>query len=580
MNLTKYGTAEAYDRFLPYDDPPKTVVINGLSGGMGDTFSLLLNMASSDESVRSVSAPKDAVFDGGFDEGAVTDAKYADGVFLFRKGHTLYALKDGVFSVVGEKGMLSEEQGVIYDYQQRFHVIDGEVIFAVDRALNIEVIEQNIPVCFKDVSRNGAVYTEIAPMNPFCRYIDIMLSDEASNEQKFPLSFAVDNTYARAWHADGKEVYPGYVMVREDRVIFDGDNAAGCRLRLRLLDAKDPSVYSFSQTADYRALLSRSTSAVVTLAENKTMLLIANGTEIAGVLLTDGFAFHSADAVFRYDCLQTVTDVVAFDDGYLLFFEDAVKKLTVREDENSISFSVLPFKNDFGSDMSGSIVCVDDKIVFASAKGGVCCIDRYGISERAECKKISFNIEDGEYGFFSHAAKEYETASAFAAFGQYYLTVGDVTYVWDYRAKFPTDAQTRADEREMVWHLNDALLSQKYLAFLDGKLYYTEKDTGKIRYVERKGGKVSCKMKTRDLDFGILGTKTLIECGVRYRAESAVRLSISCDENPYIDAYTFPASKMHSVRTVRTYGKRFGTLSLLLECEGETEIDAMIFRFL
>lgn len=575
----KYGTAEAYDRFLAYDEPPKTVVLDDFSGGMKkDGAALLLNMEANGKGLSSVCAPKTAEYDNGFAEGAVMNAKYADGVFLFRKGHSLYALKDGIFSAVGEEGMLSEEVGELYDYQSCFYVVDGENIYAVSRDLDIALAEQAVPVCFTGMSRSGAYYTEIAPMNPFCRYIDILLSDEEGNEQVYPVSWAVDNTYARAWRADGTEVYGGYLMLREDRVIFDGDNAAGCRLRLRLLDSEDESVYSFSSSAEYRNILGKPETALsVSLSDGTLMLLTAVGTQIIGVLLPEGFGSHSPLQLVRYDCLQAVTQIVPFDDGYLIFFEDAVKKLSVNESADGVSFSVLPFKSDFGSDMKGSIVCFDDKIVFASAKGGISCIDRYGISERVGSRKISQNIEDG--GFFSHTAEEYREASGFAAFGKYFLSVGGITYVWDYRAKLPTGAQTHEDEAQMVWHLNDALKAQKFLALLGGSLYYTEKDTGALRYIDREGGAVRATLKTAALDFGSLHEKTLIECGIRYRAAGAVSLSLVCDGQDYLESYIFPASEDFVTRRLRTYGKRFATLSLTAECTGETEIEALIFRF-
>ncbi|MBQ8497147.1 MAG: hypothetical protein IJ489_06830 [Clostridia bacterium] len=577
----RYGTAEAYDRFLSYDEAPEMLVIDDFSSGMAKDTALLLNMEVKGKSLISVAMPEDAVYEGGFAEGSVTDAAYADGVFLFRKGRTLYALKDGAFFVVGTEGMLTEDRGAIYDCDQRFYVIDGEYIYVVERGLSITLMEQSVPVCLTGLSRSGAYYTEVAPMNPFCRYIDMWLSDEEGNEQLFPLSFAVDNTYARAWHKDGTEVYNGYVMLREDRVIFDGDDAAGCRLRLRLSDSEDASVYSFSSSAEYREIVGKSGTAFpVSLSDGTVMLLTANGTEIIGVSLPDGFGAHSTQNLVRYDCLQDITDIVPFDDGYLVFFEDAVKKLSIKDGTDGISFSVTSFQNDFGSDMKGSIVCFDDKIVFASAKEGIFCIDRFGISEKVGRRKISANIEEGEYGFFSHTAEEYESASGFAAFGKYYLSVGAVTYVWDHRAKLPTGTQTHAHEAAMIWYLTDTIRPEKYLAFLAGGLYYTERDTGKLRYLKRSGGSVASKMQTAELDLGSCGEKTLIGFGMRYRSSGTVSVSVICDGKVFPDTYHFPASENFVSREIRTYGKRFEKISLFTECEGKTEMDAIIFRFL
>lgn len=572
---------ERYDRFLSYDESPVTFRIKDFSDGMTGGISLLFNMEPKGEKLISASMPEEAVFENGFADGSVTDVAYGGGIFLFRKGKTLYALKDDRFFLIGTEGMLTEDHGRIYDYDQRFYVTDGEFIYMVERDLSWTVMEQVVPVCFQEMSRSGAYYTEIAPMNPFCRYIDILLSDEESNEQKFPLGFAVDNTYARAWHADGSEVYPGYVMLREDRVIFDGDNAAGCRLRLRLSDSEDVSLYSFSSSSEYREIVGKSKTAFpVSLSDGNLMLLTANGTEIFGVSLPYGFGVHSVRNLIRYDCLQEITDIVPFDGGYLVFFEDTVKKLTVKEDSEGISFRMDSFWNDFGSDMKGSIVCFDDKIVFASAKEGIFCIDRFGISEKVGRRKISSNIENGEYGFFSHTAEEYADATGIAAFGKYYLSVGDITYVWDYRAKLPTGMQTHTDEAAMVWYLTDTMKPENYLVFLAGGLYYTEKETGKLCYLTRKSGSVSSKIKTATLDFGICGEKNLLALGIRYRSTGKISVSVICDGKTLSDRYTIPVSENFIAKEIRTYGKRFEKISLLIESEGKTEIDTIFFRFL
>lgn len=575
-----------YNSFSSYDEALKKKVYRDFSGGMDmdadarrtDAPAFLLNLETEGKRLVSSFAPDDVSFEDGFDEGAVTDSAYADGVLLFRKGRSLYACKNGVFSLVGEKGMLRETSGAIYDYDRCFYLMDGESIYRIDRALTVSLTEPAVPLCFKGMSRSGAYYTEIAPRNPFCRYVDVMLSDETDNEQKFPLGWAVDPTYARAWHPDGREVYPGYMVMREDRIIFDGDDAAGCRLRLRLLDSEDETLYSFSDTAEYRAFLNHPEKVIpISLSGGNTLLLTCKGTEIVGVLLTeDGFSFLTEENFFRYDCLETIMGMASFDEGYLLFFENAVKKLFVTEKGGEIIFSVLPFKNDFGSDMKGSICSFDDKIVFASARGGVSCIDRFGISEKMESRRISGNIEKS---FFSHTASEYRDAVGFCAFGKYLLTVGDKTYIWDHRAKLPTGVQSRADEEKMVWSVSDLLKAERYLAFLSGRLYYAERDTGRLCYIENESGTVPFCLRTSALDFDSTDRKTLVSFGIRYRSTGAITLSLSLDGKPYMGDYEAPAAENFETRTFRVYGKRFGTLSLSAVGVGKAEIDALIFQY-
>lgn len=573
-------------KYLSYDEPLKTKIYDDFSGGMisdpasgrVDASALLLNMETKGQRLVSSRKPMAVSFDGGFDTGPVTASHYADGIFLFRKGQTLYAHKDGNFSEIAK---LTEDHGEIYDDGTFFYIVDGENILSLSRDLQLTTVAQTVPVCFTGLSRSGAYFTEIAPMNPFCRYIDVWLSDEAGNEQIFPPSWAVDPTYARAWHPDGREVYPGYMMLRADRIIFDGDNAKGCRLRLRLLDADDENTYSFSCAKSYRTLLDAPQSAhLLNRTDGHTLLLLAKDTAIYGISLENGFASHSWEQVKTLDCLRHISGLIPFDDGFLVFFEDAVKKLSVVRHADDFSLSLLPFKYDFGSDMPQSIVYLDDKIVFASSRGGICCIDRFGVSEKLGCRSVFANIADGDYGFFSHTAEEYRQAAAFAAFGKYYLTVGDLTYVWDYRVKLPSAAQTRKQEESMVWSLSDILCAEKYLACFDGKLYYTEKDSHVLCVLDGTDGEYApCKMTTAQLDLGSVGQKILLECGLRYRADHAVRISLSCDGLPYMDEYIFPKSGCFTQKSFRIPGKRFEKLSLTVSSEGAFSADALIFHY-
>lgn len=577
-----------YEAFLRYDEKAKTMVFDDFSGGMisdVDRFRKnavreLFGLEPRGFRLVSMGGVQIVEPEGGFAEGVISAHKAADGVLLFRKGRTLYAYREGHFSVVGEKGMLSSDFGEIYDDGTFFYVMDGETIFAVSRDLSVLQTEQKVPVCFQDLSRSGAYFTEIAPQNPFCRYIDVILSDEASNEQRFPSTWAVDPTYARAWHPDGREVYPGYLMRREDRVIFDGDDAAGCRLRLRLLDSEDENIYSFSKTAKFRDILNQPDSVNrISFSAGETVFLLSKDKMLYGLFLSDeGFSDCSEKRFFSFDCRESITGIIGYDEGYLVFFENAVKKLTLEHKAESILFSLSPFQSDFGSDMRGSICCFDDKTVFASSKGGIYCIDRFGISEKLRCRKISANIENGTKGFFSHTEDEYRSAVSACAFGKYFLTVGDVTYIWDYRAKLPSSTQSHADEAEMVWMMGD-WKAMRYLCALSGRLYYAERDTDHLCYMERERGKRPFRLTTSELDFGGLKEKILVKLAIDYRCHAEATISLCFDGSADGICYQLPISDDMRRFSIRTYAKHFRTLRLILEGEGDFALDALRFEY-
>ena len=174
-------------KYLSYDEPLKAKIYDDFSGGMvsdgdagrEDAPSLLLNMEARGKRLVSSCVPHTVFQEEPFEEGAVTASRYADGIWVFRKGHALYTYKQGVYNKITT---LTEDHGEIYDDGSLFYIIDGETIFSLSRDLQFSAVEQIVPVCFTGLSRSGAYFTQIAPMNPFCRYIDVWLSDEAGNE--------------------------------------------------------------------------------------------------------------------------------------------------------------------------------------------------------------------------------------------------------------------------------------------------------------------------------------------------------------------------------------------------------------
>lgn len=114
----KTGTAEAYDEFARYDEAYHEYAMKDFSGGVmtgelhsrADTVSQAVNVRTdSSGALVAMSAPVTA-FDGTVGAGEIVFSCYDDGILLFRKGNTLYAVKDGALSVVGTAGMLQSEK--------------------------------------------------------------------------------------------------------------------------------------------------------------------------------------------------------------------------------------------------------------------------------------------------------------------------------------------------------------------------------------------------------------------------------------------------------------------------------------
>ena len=86
----------------------------------------------------------------------------------------------------------------------------------------------------------------------------------------------------------------------------------------------------------------------------------------------NGFRYLTEDNIIRMNYGETITSIAEYSDGYLVFSAGTVKNMTVSTGEGETPvFEFRQFKNDFGSDMPGSVCGFDDKILFANSEGGV-----------------------------------------------------------------------------------------------------------------------------------------------------------------------------------------------------------------
>ncbi len=586
MSRGNYGTASAYDRFYSYDEKPKMSMLSDFSGGIGDqALSSLMNMEVEQGRLVSIGAPSEEAFDGGFADGAVRDHRYADGVWLFRKGRTLYAHKDELISLVGTNDMLTADEGAVYELGGKFYVIDGERICSVTRELSVSVVSQRIPVCMSDLSRDGMNYTAQDGPNPFSRYIDIIIGADAASYQLMPTFVAYDASDITVFLPDSEDI------LSSDRYTYDGNalrfadiNPAGCRMRLKLLDSDANGKMSFADTAYLRELLSQTKTLLPYSCGNRAYFLTWQGRELLLIACEDDlFSSFSEDRITRLPMGETITAVIAYSEGYLLFTEHSVKKLSVVKDEfGALTVHTEILKQDVGSDMPKSVCAFDDKILFASSRGGVFYINKFGIAERDMSRKISENIEDGDLGFFSHTEEEYREANGICAFGKYYLTVGDVTYIWDYGAKLPSSAQSTSDERKMVWTLSDAMAGMDFLQVTAGRLYLWDRATQTLRFFENGKGAEGAvaSFVTAEQDFGTTEKKMLVEIGIRYRASAAISVKVILDGRETLVRYMLPPHDAMTTSWLRPYAKRFEKAAVLVSAENDFTAEAVMFRYI
>ena len=257
------GLSEAYAAFARYDTPYESAVIDDFSGGVmtgvfpGDkNASEIINMEPVGRMLSSTCAPV-AAFSSSTVSGPVHFSYCSDGLWLFRKGNTLYAFQNGELSVVGAAGQFTSDKTAIYHAGDRFYILDGDAIYMVDRELNLTQPEQYIPTCYTDVSDDGTVKTEAEKPNLFCRYIEIVLAVESvpMPSRTLPTDIAYDPTYIRIWDASGTELGDSQFNFENGEIYFFGFYSQKFVVRLKLIESEDMSKLSYTSLCKKREIL-------------------------------------------------------------------------------------------------------------------------------------------------------------------------------------------------------------------------------------------------------------------------------------------------------------------------------------
>ncbi len=592
----KKGISDAYEAFLQYDEREKEFVLEDFSGGVcgkgsahaENTVAALCNMRADGKTLCSVSLPRKEAFD--FCGGMITDEAYADGVWLFRKGRSLYAWKEGEFSLIGVENMMAEDHGAIYCADGAFLVLDGGRILRIEQELAYSLLTQTPTIWYIAVSSNGKEYMENKKPNPFCRYLEYVLADVNMSTHTIPAHLAIDTSFLEVRTVSGALLSSANYTFDGTKITFDEDLTTNClRIRLKLAEmSADADKISYATLQSERDFFANvKTMQITSLPSYRRVYLFADTEETTKVhaLLTESawdFCCLSKDRVLSYDLGERITALVSYEEGFLVFSEGGVKKLFLSEDTETerFSFSTKPFKNDFGSDMAGSVCGFDDKIIFANSRSGVYYINKYSITERDVSRRISANIENE---FFSHTKEEYANATAICAFGKYYLTVGTRTYVWDYSARLPGSTQSYESEYKMRWSISDAGSPARYFREIEQKLYYIEEDSDSLFYFVpdlSEGEAIASSLKTAESDFNEKREKRLSGILLCYRAAGDVKISIEYDGIPSPTEYILPPTERFSHIRLKPYGKRFYRCAVTISSESSMGLESIVFRYL
>ncbi len=581
------GISSAYERFLSYDEKPRERVYDDLSGGVSmgmagaNVMRELRNMEAFGQGIASVSPCETEQIEGGFAAGEIRDHAYGDGIWLFRKGRTLYARVGGSIVRIGQEALLTEEFGAVYFHEGVFYVIDGEAVRYVTGELLFGLVEQEVPVIYREVSRDGQSYHVVGRPAIFQPYVDIVLGESDEYEQILPYSIAYDRGDIQIFGEGSDEPLLAEEYTIEGSMIYF-HSAPPDRYRIRL-KLRDSAYLSVSRTTGeaMREIITSPSSLLSYTAGGEAYFLTWDEDAIWLIRKKkEMFSSLTEDLFTRIPVGERVNAVMPYADGYFLFTEDTVQKLQIQASNEGFAPVLSVFKQDHGSDMPGSICGFDDKILFASSHGGVFYINKFGIMESDESRKISANIEES---FFAHTEEEYKNARGACAFGRYYLTVGETTYVWNYGEKLPSGAQSEANERAMVWSVCDLFGGKRFLRLSTGRLYLYDEREDALCYLSALRGEsdtVPCAFETRADDLGRAGRKVPVSVSLRYRAKGPLVVRLVADGRETGAVYTLPPSEVFLTRTIHPFSMTFEKMAISVETEGFLAVERITIAYI
>lgn len=590
------GIAEKHAAFGIYDVPCSEMRLTDFSGALSsDKIASLCNLRADGAALVSVASPtaipkairKSDGQEVAFDSGAILGELEADGVLVFRKGNDLYARKDGTFYLLAENRFTAPASTVYYT-DGTFFVTDEECLWRVSKALTVTEASSYVPTCFTDVAVDGSTKTVAAKPNLFSPYFEIVFAAEGSQDKILPTDLAVDPSYARLWNvggpSSGQEITAGYFSFDGTKVHLASSRSNAIRVRLKLAESADATKFSLSSDQPLRERFSLAgKTARVLLEDGRTVYFpygAAGGNarpkQIEALLVgsASDLTRLTADDILSIPCAEEILAYAESPDGLLVFTDRAICKLDISLSGGNVQMKLSPVKRGFGCDMPGTICQGDNHIFFADSRGGVYCLDKFGVSERDIARHLSEAIE-GEGGFFSHTAEERAAATAVCAFGKFYLSIGTKTYVLDVSDGIPSDG------KHANWTVLDVVKASCYLTVDSAGIFFCETTTGSMKVLSPRGTAASGVMSTLTtvpLDFGKAGEKIVLRSSLRAAGGDA-SVTFAFDGETAPDSYTLTFSEHPITRSVKLPPRRFETCTVTVSSSAPIRVEALGFLY-
>ncbi|CDN44850.1 hypothetical protein [Paenibacillus sp. P22] len=139
---------------------------------------------------------------------------------------------------------------------------------------------------------------------------------------------------------------------------------------------------------------------------------------------------------------------------YFTSYSDPVTQGFWGASQIGATFPLYPINSSIGCDMPGSVQIIDNNIVFFNSTMGGFIITSTALKDERNVMPISGNINGAPTrpGLLNLLQSDLQAASSADFNGQYWLSVGNMTFVWDYRlSPYINSGDVSADEERLSW---------------------------------------------------------------------------------------------------------------------------------
>lgn len=178
--------------------------------------------------------------------------------------------------------------------------------------------------------------------------------------------------------------------------------------------------------------------------------------------------------------MEAVTGLSKHFDRLIILKERSLFYSVYDSTGGTVSFPTAPLNSAVGCDMPGTIQIIDNNIVFGNTEKGLYILVSTAVKDERIVRPISGNI-NGTFsrpGLLSMAKADLQAASSLDDGGKYWLCIGNIAYVWDYRlAPFLNSGNITVDDERISWFYYTNINANCWMNY-DQEIFYGDRDNG------------------------------------------------------------------------------------------------------